>query len=158
MSAVTVDDRVFQKLKHKLEQGDSGVKVGILGGHGAQDSNGKITYAQVAAIQEFGLGVPERSFIRRTLHEKHHQLIRVQAALAKELVTTHISKKTALEKLGLWASAEIKKTITEGEGIPPPNAPATIARKGSSRTLVDTGGLVNRITHEVVPEGSAGGH
>jgi hypothetical protein len=41
----------------------------------------------------------------------------------------------------------IKQRIANG--IAPPNSPYTIARKGSSKPLIDTGQLRNSITYQV---------
>jgi hypothetical protein len=39
--------------------------------------------------------------------------------------------------------------------VPPPNSPRTIARKGSSKTLIDTSQMINSIRAEVVlPDGT----
>jgi hypothetical protein len=38
---------------------------------------------------------------------------------------------------------KIVQKILQGKGIPPPNAPSTIAKKGSDHTLVDTSEMVS---------------
>jgi hypothetical protein len=38
------------------------------------------------------------------------------------------------------------------EGVPPPNAPSTIARKGHGRTLIDTELMKNEIDYEISDE------
>jgi phage gpG-like protein len=53
--------------------------------------------------------------------------------------------------VGQQVVSDVKGRILEGEGIPPPNAPSTVRRKGSSRPLVDTGQLLNSLTYQVVP-------
>jgi hypothetical protein len=50
--------------------------------------------------------------------------------------------------LGQWGAAAVKRTITSGQ-VTPPDAPGTIARKGSSTPLIDEGQLVNAITYAV---------
>lgn len=37
--------------------------------------------------------------------------------------------------------------------VPPPNAPSTIAQKGSSKTLIDTGEMIGHVTHRQTEEG-----
>ncbi|OPY54712.1 MAG: hypothetical protein A4E48_00291 [Methanosaeta sp. PtaU1.Bin060] len=39
--------------------------------------------------------------------------------------------------------------------VPPPNAPSTIARKGHSNTLIDTGEMLESVTHMQAEEGGA---
>lgn len=128
------------------------VKVGVLASKGGAARRGKISMAELAAIHEFGspaAGVPERSFIRRTFAAKEQQLATFSARLAAAIIGGQMSVNRALDLLGAWGASEVKKTITEGEGVPPPNAPTTIAKKGSDRPLVDTGRLLGAIQWEV---------
>ena len=107
---------------------------------------------ELAAIHEYGApkaGIPERSFIRRTFNEKQKQLKSVVGKLATDVVEREKSVESALDQLGAWGAAQVKNTITRGKGVPPPNAPETVAKKGSSRPLVDTGRLVDAIQWEV---------
>jgi hypothetical protein len=55
--------------------------------------------------------------------------------------------------MGLRMTADQRKRITEGEGIPPPLAESTVKEKGSSRPLVDTGQLWRALLHDVVMGG-----
>ena len=52
------------------------------------------------------------------------------------------------EKAGMIGRDACKKYITEGTNLAP-NAPMTIARKGSSKPLIDTGSMLNSITYAV---------
>ena len=47
-------------------------------------------------------------------------------------------------------NAVVKKMLS---GVPPPNAESTIRKKGSSKTLVDTGEMVGHVTHLQTEEG-----
>ena len=58
--------------------------------------------------------------------------------------------KQVLDMLGMQAASDMRNLIRSGSGVPPPNAPATIARKGSSHTLVDTGQMINSVSNETV--------
>jgi len=40
-----------------------------------------------------------------------------------------------------------------GSNIPPPNAPATIRRKGSSKTLIDTGVMMRQVSTKISGSG-----
>ncbi len=53
----------------------------------------------------------------------------------------------ALRKAAAHLEGKVKEKITEG--IPPPLRETTIARKGSSKPLIDTGTLRASITHKV---------
>lgn len=129
--------------------------VGILASKGGAEVEGELSLLQIAAIHEFGsrrAGVPERSFIRRTFNTKRDELVKMCTRLCREVITRGMNVEKAYALLGQWGAAEVKKTITEGEGVPPPNAPRTVLAKGSSRPLVDTGRLVGAISYEVVSE------
>lgn len=142
---------------------DQHVRIGVLaskGGDEKVESEGgdAMTMTELAAIHEFGgkpdeegrQNPPERSFIRRTFAEKQDQLTKACAALARKVVTDGMDPTRALGLLGQWGVKEIRATVMQGDGVPPPNRPSTVAKKGSSRPLVDTGRLMNAVSYEVV--------
>ena len=53
-----------------------------------------------------------------------------------------------LERVGLLTAARIQQEITDLRQ--PPNSPATIAAKGSSNPLIDTGKLRQSVSYEVI--------
>lgn len=136
--------------------------VGVLASKGgnAKHSGSDMTLIELAASHEFGTAdghIPERSFIRGTLFGRvAEQLKQKVAELATSVVMGTVDVKTGIGRLGAWASTEIKNTISHneadgyGEYPYPPLADSTIAAKGSSTPLVDTGQLLNAITWEVV--------
>jgi len=128
---------------------------GVLGAEGdqpAEQHNGgksTITVSEVAAIHEFGLGsAPRRSFLADWADEKKAEIqnvvMRGGAALARGRIS---SPKQLLEQIGQWAVGSIQARMATN--IPPPLAPATIKRKGSSVALIDTGQLRSSITYRV---------
>ena len=122
------------------------VDVGIIDA-GEHDS-GDDTVAQVGFANEFGTAtIPERSFMRSTFIEKKEEIVKLKKALLKKITAGDISLNTALGLLGEKASDLIAQKIIKLKE--PPNSPATIARKGSSNPLVDTGQLHKSITYEV---------
>ena len=152
-------------LGRALAERESFVKVGVLddGGKGsARPDGGALTQAEIALVLELGSGdgkIPARPFVRRTFDEKRAQT----SALAQRLVGLIFDGKLdvtrALGIMGAWFAAEIKKTVTAGEEIPPPNAPRTLKRKlartrpgskGQPRTLIDTGRLISSITWALI--------
>lgn len=156
-AAVKVDNKAWIALKKRLRTiGQTGahVKVGVLG-EAVHDGPKPISMVELAAVHEFGspsIGVPERSFIRAGLKDDRDGMVRLLNDAARGIVAGTMSVETGLGRLGLWAQNAIKRKITGGD-IPPPLKPRTIARKGSSKPLVDTGQLVNSITFEVVMAG-----
>lgn len=59
------------------------------------------------------------------------------------------AREAALRRGGSDLEGAIKDTISDGRGEWPALQPKTIARKGSSRPLIDTGALRSSITHVV---------
>jgi hypothetical protein len=134
-------------------------KVGVLdNGGGAEVRESGYTTAQIAAVHEFGApnaGIPERSFMRSTFNEQYTELVGISRVLTLKIYLSQLTPQEALNILGAKLAADMKKKITAGPEVPPPNSPETIARKqakglGQTRTLVDTGRMVDSITWVVV--------
>ena len=122
------------------------VNVGIIdaGIHG----EGPYTTAQIGFVHEFGAGnIPERSFIRSTLHTDRKEFLALSKKLLKEVASGNMTMDQALGLLGELGRDKISQKIVKISS--PPNSPATITAKGSSNPLVDTGQLKNSITWEI---------
>lgn len=127
--------------------GASKVAVGIHEDAGLHEGTG-LSMAELGAIHEFGLGnVPERSFLRSWASERGEELVIERAQMVESDLLKGQATQT-LNKLGLLAVGEVQQRMALG--TPPPNEPATIARKGSSVPLIDTGALRQSITYKVV--------
>lgn len=149
-----LDMRRLQALAQRVLRtlGTSTVKVGVLSSKGGDADRDGISMVELAAIHEFGspaANIPERSFIRRTFAAKEREVAAMSSKIGAAIFAGRMDARRGLEILGAWGATEVKKTITSGAGIPPPNAPSTIAKKGSDRPLVDTGRLLGAITWEV---------
>lgn len=157
-------------------RGSAYTKVGVLadserGGLHQQGPDGrsaKLTVAEIAAIAEFGTEdgtQPPRSFVRSTFDEMREELVQDSRRLIVAVVLDGTMTATqALGILGLKLATGIRAKITQGPGVPPPNAPSTLRRKLAKglwnrkgkaaslgpRTLVDTGRLVGAISWAVV--------
>ena len=110
-----------------------------------------VTLGQVAVWNEFGTSdgrIPERSFIRTTVdaHGKG-DWAREAEALKKRIVEGRMTTDQALLHMGLLIKKQIQEKIRSS--VPPPNASSTIAAKGSDKTLIDTGQLLNSIDFEL---------
>lgn len=109
---------------------------------GMHEPGGELTVAEIAAIMEFGTEdgrIPSRSFIRSTFDEKREEMVTMARDLLGKVLIGTITAETALNALGAWFSAELKKKITEGPGVQPPDAPATAlakANKGKTAHLM----------------------
>lgn len=152
-------DKGWNRLMTRLESaaGEAGVFVGFLRSSGQYKPKGmrakgepSLTVAQVAAINEFGSSdgrVPERSFIRSAIDANASQITRLAKKLTGKVVDGTMSKNAALGILGQKVVDDIRARIQKG--VPPPNAPSTIAAKKSSHTLIDTGQMVGAVEYEV---------
>ena len=127
--------------------------VGILQGKGAEEQRAPdLTMAQLGAIHEFGApeaNIPERSFLRYTADTRKDDLAEILTTAVGAMLEGRLPGEKVLQAGGLFLATATQEYIREGEGPPPPLAPATIKRKGSTHRLIDTGRLVNSITYEV---------
>lgn len=160
MAKVTDIDRGWKRLQalsKQLASNDVHVRVGVLddGKEGSADRDG-LTNGMLAVAMEFGTSrIPARSWIGRTFDQKRNEVQADMQRLLGHIVDGKISVDKALNVLGAKYSAEVKNTVTQGEQIPPPNAPSTLARKlaktregaaNGVRTLIDTGRLIGSVT------------
>jgi hypothetical protein len=108
------------------------------------------TVAEYATYNEFGYGVPERSFLRSTYDEQIGKWERQLENGIKGILNMKTEASRVWRDLGLKAERDIQKKLSSN--IAPANAPSTIRQKGSGKTtLFDTGLLYRSITHEVRP-------
>lgn len=142
-------DKGYRKLVDRvygLEKPE--IKIGVFESDADHEYDDGITLIEVAITNEFGTDrIPERSFIRAWFDEnaeKCRESIRVMMVAVLEGKYT---KHQALELVAQKWVGEIQKRMAEG--IPPPNAPATIEMKGSSVPLTDTGQLRSSITYAI---------
>lgn len=153
--SVVVNDKALKKVFKNLKKlAKESAKVGILGSRGGNEDRDGITMVELAVIHELGspdLNIPQRSFIRETFEDSKmkEELKNLLARTVKSVIVGKLSPDEVYEVLGQWGVSKIKNRITFGDGISPANALYTIERKGSSTPLVDTGRLLNAITHEV---------
>jgi len=134
MSAI-VNDKGFNKIIENLERlARTELTVGIFEGSVNRDG---IEIAPYAYRNEFGLGVPQRSFMRSTYEEKNGWKNGIEQVYDE--VIQGRSVESAVGMLGEIVTNDIKTKISNN--IPPPNAIETVRRKGSSKTLIDTGAM-----------------
>lgn len=151
----------FNNLNHlyKLikETGSKYIKIGILGST-THRAEGELTNAQIGFIQEFGRmenpRIPARSFLRMPLREHLEEKLSKSKKFSQESVKQAISNNQAeylVKQLALLGEQIVLEAFaTSGDGKWAPNAPITIAMKGSSKPLIDTGELRKSITSQVV--------
>lgn len=141
---VTDKDKGYAALVDTL-QAAAGARV-LVGVRGTAGSD----LVQYATANEFGTEdghVPERSFLRSTVDENHERYRKLLRAAVLKVVRGRASPEEALGLVGLQVVADVQAKIRSN--IPPANAPSTIAAKGSSVSLIDTGRLRQGIDYAV---------
>ena len=132
--------------------------VGVRQEAGSEVATGdSLNLAQIAAVNEFGSSnghVPERSFLRSTIDDNRDSYAKgldravnagIDTVVAGGIGTPAVIR--SLQLLGQEVSGDVQGKIRDLRD--PPNAPRTIAAKGSSNPLIDTGRLRASIDSEV---------
>lgn len=126
------------------------VEVGVLEGDGEQQyADSEATVLDVATWNEFGTeDIPARSFLRGWADENESANVERMRRIGQAVMQGKLpSVEAGLARFGVFAVGSIQKRIADG--ISPENAPSTVARKGSSTPLIDTGQLRSSITYRV---------
>lgn len=149
------------------------VDVGIFQGAGSTE---KMPIASIAAVHEFGARIPVTDRMRRYLgaalglhlrKETTHitiperSFIRSAMMLGKERINERLrqdlvafisgktSRRTVFSRVGLLAANLIQARIRSSRSWAAPLSPVTIAKKGSSVPLIDTGRLIASVTYRI---------
>jgi len=134
------------------------VKVGVTEDVGSQAVDGGATLAQIAAWNELGVPIsenggdkwfiPPRPFIRGFVDGKRELIQKTLDRLGQMVADGKLKAEEAMARLGEFGQSGVKSYIRSG--VFTPNASSTIARKGSSKPLIDTGTLRNSIRYQVI--------
>ncbi len=144
-------DRGYKGIRERIAlMKGSYTKVGIQ--VGAKEQDGVTDLTIVAAANEFGTDkIPERSFLRSTFAEEEENLARITRGEVDAILAGTRTIDQSLALIGEYFTGRVQAKIHSHP--PPPNSPKTIARKGSSGTLIDSGQLVQSIRHVEVIQG-----
>lgn len=127
------------------------IQIGIFGDMEGGASHGEDdTVLDIAITHEFGLSarnIPERSFIRAGYDTYLSDITAEAEKLINQVVYLKLNPQVFFETLGHIIVGFIQRYLTDLDT--PPNAPATIALKGSSNPLIDTGQLRDSIQYKV---------
>lgn len=158
---VTDVDRGYKKLVAALSEHPHGaVRVGIQGDEAAAPHAGAgepLPNVAIGVIHEFGVpevGIPERSFLRSTYDAKIGDYATILKKGARDVYDGKVTSERVLGRVGEKFASDVKGTINAG--IDPPLQPATIARKGSSKPLIDSGQLKGSISWRYENAGDGG--
>ena len=101
--------------------------------------------ARVAVWNEFGThNIPSRPFFRTAIDGNREKIFNMTAKIADNAMVGKTTVEKAFDQLGLYMQSIIRASIRSN--IPPPNSPKTVKAKNSSRTLIDTGQMINSVT------------
>lgn len=141
----------MKAVKH-LVRGPKRVKVGFPAGKSDSANIQKAVWNEFgtrggASGGGWGGPIPERPFMRNAMRENksaYHNAMRVSAV---KILRGETSISTVISKLGTLAQNDIQAEIVSLAS--PPNSPTTVALKGSSNPLIDTGEMRGAVTYEV---------
>jgi DNA-binding protein H-NS len=109
------------------------------------------TIAEYATWNELGTAdgrIPPRPFVRGWIDNNREQIGKTLEKLYGLVSDGKLDAMTAIERLGRYGESGVKSYIRNGTFTP--NADSTIAKKGSSKPLIDTGTLRNSIRYQVI--------
>lgn len=140
----------IEKLK-KLQ-----VRVGYQQGKDFYEEEGKkVDLLDVAMFNELGTSrTPSRPFMRDSVDDNTENITKFCKSQLKGISNGTKDAESALKAIGAMQVGLVQKTIREGNFVP--NAPSTIAKKGSDKPLIDTG-LMRQSVHYVITDKKRGG-
>ncbi len=156
MGTVRSIDRGYAALFRRLGKPAAEVTVGIQADTGAQlhppakgETVSGVTIAEVATYNEFGTSrIPRRSFVADWADETESENKATLRRLGTEVVEGKLQgPDAAVETFGKMSQGSMQRRMVSASFAP--NAPSTIARKGSSLPLIDGGTLRKSIEYRV---------
>lgn len=126
-------------------------------GSGSEGPKSMADMALIAATQEFGttkagrgnkVTIPPRPFMRPALFNNRRKLSTLTKKLSTDILDGSRTVNSGLSLIGEFMVNSIKKAINDVDS--PANAPSTIAAKGSSKPLIDTGRMKNSVSYLVL--------
>lgn len=115
-----------------------------------------LTNPQIAAKNEFGVGVPRRSTLRMPFHLHGDRIVKdaqsdARAQMANVARAPRATAKRILDRVGIAGENLVQEAFdTRGFGSWPPNAPVTIELKGSDAPMIDTAQLRHAVDSRAV--------
>lgn len=114
-------------------------------------ASGSIDALIKAAENEFGIErIPERSFIRSTIDENEKHITTIIAKQYVEVMVGAITSSEFITTIGQFIKGLIQNKIASASSWATPLAASTVAKKGHSRPLIDTGEMYAEVRYEQV--------
>ena len=171
MKIIRDDNKIPDLIKRLKDLESKRIEAGVFAGKKHPDSD--IDLADLAKIHEYGvtievtpemraylhsiglhlrkdtthIRIPERSFIRAGWDNNKADVEKRIERFLPKVMELDIDLDAFLEAVGKEVEGRLKKFMKKLHY--PPNSSFTIRRKGSSNPLIDTGALLDSITHKV---------
>lgn len=117
------------------------------------DEKEKVDLADIAMWNELGTSrAPSRPFLRQTVDTKESEIVAFLQKAVRPLLSGSGTAQSVLQKIGPYSKGLVQEQITDGDYVP--NAPSTIARKGSDKPLIDTGLMRDSVDFVIVEKGA----
>lgn len=109
-----------------------------------------VSVVDYAAYNEFGTSrIPARPFMQKTADDNKETMTKFTEFMVGRMLDGKLTDTTLLHNLGMKYQSMIQKTIRDAVNWAQPNANSTIAMKGSTSPLIDTGRMVQSVRYEV---------
>jgi TPP-dependent pyruvate/acetoin dehydrogenase alpha subunit len=142
MSVKAKSTRTSVSKPRNLRRG--GAEAGILAGEAA--GTGGPSLVEIAIWNELGTkSAPPRPFIQSTTDEQQRKWRDMVRRLNRLVLAGKMTNTEASELLGQEMQADIQQKIVDLRD--PPNAQATIDKKGSDNPLIDTGAMKDNVKY-----------
>lgn len=144
---MTPEGKKFMRELEKLANLE--VQVGFQSGDKTYEGGADV--AAVAAYNEFGSSnTPARPFMKQSF-ENHEDGLKKACEKVNSVLASGGTAEMALNQLGVYCKGLVQSEIVDG-GFEP-NAPSTIAAKGSSQPLIDTGTMRGSVNYVIKNRG-----
>ena len=145
---ITARMKRSKKVELKLPVGPSRVHVGFPAGKVSSDIVNRAVWNHYGTRGGgWGGPIPPRPFLLNAMRSNKDKYRDALKASAAKILTGEVTFEATLNKLGILAQGDVQQEITDLRD--PPNSEVTIARKGSSNPLIDTGQMRQSVTWEI---------
>lgn len=155
--------KVLASIKTLADFANTVVEVGWVKA-GERHADTTLTMPQLAAVQEFGadivnksagsvIHIPPRPMLRTASKQKAKEWVRNAEAISKAVLRGKMSQPGAINTFGQLVADDIKGVINDKTNWIP-NAPSTARRKGKNTPLIDTGSMRDAVDYRIHKRGS----
>ncbi|PHP66545.1 hypothetical protein CSC94_12715 [Zhengella mangrovi] len=146
-ATLSVVRKTFIKVPSHI-RGPKHVKVGFPAGKAGGDVVARAIWNHYGTRGGgWGGPIPARPFLSNAMRDNRKKYVQAMLASASKLMRSKTTLGAVMPKLGILAQGDIQSEITTLSS--PPNSPVTVARKGSSNPLIDSGEMRGAVTWKV---------